>query len=297
MRASAMWRSIGVSLEQAGCISPMNTSGSRVYMVNRRPFLFFDRVNETVWFVSADFASDGASIPDGLRRFLPGPVWDPTSPKTFPAAMMHDRYFCLKAYTERRDDSEFSPESPWQTNDAAYRRKGCSNDAFQNALLTSGTERGAGGAMTLAVSVVNAEAEGYCPVGQAQDVMRVNRQLEMLYEFTEDSGNPLPDCKNLEPGILCLSIRENLAWAVDNAGTPEPWRRLMQRFLELAPATPENWRFTMWDGPNSPFRLGDLWIESSAFLVKRGPNDLVRLLDGADLDEAVYRLMEWNEAH
>ncbi len=294
VRSPILWDAMETFLQRVGCQGSVTAAEDQVYLVNQRPFLFFDRANRTAWFVPGEFPSDGATVPSDLRRFLRGSTWDTSSPKTFPAAMVHDRYFCLRNYTEQSGAGGADP-SPWASDEIAYRRRGCANDAFNNALATSGLGDRAGNVMTAAVKLANPGVRGYCPLGQADDVMIVNDILEDFYGAAPRRDDFFPDCEAFEPAILCLSIKENLETAANSRRTPRVWRALMAQMLELDASGSDSWATANAEAA-SPFRAGDLWIEGSGYLAANGPEALLRLLQTGDIDDAVYRLMTWNEA-
>lgn len=299
-------------LGEQSCVASASAAGNRFYVRTNRHFFFLDKQLRTFWYVPAGYYSDGVSIPDSLLLFLPGPVWDPATPKTLPAALVHDRYLCLrtKTFEARKQDKEL----------ALYRRKSCTNTAFENNLKTSGTANTVGALMYTAVSLANREPAGYCPKRQYDDVAALEQRLGRDMPALAKPQRDLPNCYSQEPSLLCLSNIKNLDHLAQNRGTikvSDDWRAVFNKFSCLEKTATASHKaksppladqaycdardidFTQ--SKKSPFRAGDLWIESSGLLAREdmadaGPQKLLQVLAPANnIDTAIDLLIKWNK--
>ncbi len=327
------YKSVGPDGAAAGVCK--GASIARPMVRSKRHFMVVDKETRTVWYVPGDYYSDGLSIPRSLTRFLAGSAWDTASPQTLPAALAHDRSFCLRQYSEE-----------WNTSDAVdaateaaiasradqptpYRRRGCANNAFQNTLRMSGTANFVNTIMRTAVSLANPEREGYCPLRQYNYVALLEAQFggdnPEGTDFTSALKMIMRDCRPGEPTVLCLSDRDNLRDVVraapllssPEAGVPADWLQLATRIFCLDHNASRLDRIGRDDAVesddalcaaaglappsdtfSSPVRAGDFWIEAAPRLYCQRPELLLASIESArDIDNAVVRMVRWNQSN
>ncbi len=209
-----------------------DTDIRRPFTRTQRHFLFLDKESRTLWYVPENYYSDGLSIPDWLVRPLAFLGQGTADPKTLPSALSHDRYICLyndaraNALVAKRTVQEMGDDevrrgltrAEWrdrrQLLSEGFRRKGCANDAFENALQATGNSNFLTRAMRTAVGWANSGLWGYCPQFQYNHVAALDNVLD---DFEGEAGGQsrrlrdvMRDCHEAEPVVLCLSDRDNL---------------------------------------------------------------------------------------
>ncbi len=238
-----------------------DTDIRRAFTRTRRHFLFLDKESRTLWYVPENYYSDGLSIPDWLVRPLAFLGQGTADPKTLPSALSHDRYICLhndaranaiaakRVVQEMADDDVRRGLTREQWRDRlqhlseGFRRKGCANDAFENALQATGNSNVLTRAMRTAVGWANSGRWGYCPQFQYNHVAALDNALDGFAVPVDDRTlrmrDVMRDCHEAEPVVLCLSDRDNLRdvlaafKGVQDAPDLAPWFALGERVFCL----------------------------------------------------------------